>query len=209
MKHMKKLAAVLFMFVLLHGQCLAYVGGPFDPRNDATNVVGTYTAVMLPTSINDVRDEFEDDFAIPDEFARRSSIGIFSLSVPEAGPADGVVVIFDNGIFLEGTAAGFADPEGGELYAVLNVRRDRTVDGVELTQTGVGFVDGTITNDATGLFLVGLTRIEGIAEMAISNGFVDDLGNRLIDRVIRYAVDGVKQTNNTTDFTEEILGEGI
>jgi hypothetical protein len=107
---MKAILGVLLCYVFFASQCFAIQGGPGYPGTTGLNVVGTYSAILLPREAEGV-----------------NSLGLFTLTIPQTGLANGTVLVFTNGVSYSGTIQGLADPSTAQIYAVINANLLRTV----------------------------------------------------------------------------------
>jgi hypothetical protein len=205
---MKKLLSLLLTFVFLNAQAFAISGGP--KYDDATNVdiVGTYSGVLIPVDPTQgstaVSSSSSSSTLTPESI---NSMGIFTLGVPIAGPATGSFLAFTEGIIFSGTITAVGDPGKGTLNGLLEANYDYTLsffDGTTIQSLDVeAQVTGTLQAEIEALdsnissiqsLLLAIQRIEGEASMAVNLGFVDSDGKPVIDSIISFTVDGVKQS---------------
>jgi hypothetical protein len=210
---MRILLAVLLCFVLIQTECHALHAS--DGRGAPIDVVGTYAGVMLP---------FIEDEADPLAVGA-NAIAIFSLSVPQTGLATGAMLIFSEGRVFTGTINAFADPDRGTIRGILDATFDFTIsilvvtdpgpppataiEEVDVTATAVGQLSAEVLPPLVSPVVVvnpGLARLDGRANLDISQGLVDANNEPIITSSLEFIVDGVKQTieadaNTTTDFT--------
>jgi hypothetical protein len=210
---MRILLALLLCFVLLQTECHALHAS--DGRGAPIDVVGTYAGVMLPFTEEDVADPL---------VVAANAIALFSLSVPQTGLATGAMLIFSEGRVFTGTINAFADPDRGTIRGVLDATFDFTIsilvvtdpgpppataiEEVDVTATAVGQLSAQVLPQLLTRATVinpGLGRLEGRANLDISQGQVDADNEPIITNSLEFIVDGVKQTTEaegtTTDFT--------
>lgn len=211
---MKKVLSSLMAFVLLQAQSFALVGGPVFGGPATINVIGTFAGVLIPEESDDKTDLGKDNTSA-------ASIGLFSLGVPETGPAFGSAILFVDGAAFTGTIIGVADPSTARLRGIIDaastfVRRQTVQTGVDTNGQPIfevveshtfaqGSIDTTIFNFGTqqGPFpAAGTIRLAGTAEVDVFGKLEDD-GTPLVSNTTSYIVDGFKQseTATTVDLT--------
>lgn len=203
---MQKVLSLLMAFVLLEVQAHALSGGPVYGGAQGINVIGTYAGVLVP----------EDVPAGTGVIARSStSIGLFSLGVPEAGPATGGVVMFVEGTSFNGNLTGVADPGDGSFSAIIDAVSSYTiVDVIDQNQDGIldgeietnvfaqGNIDAQIVqllNTTASLFTTpGATRIAGSAAVDVFYLIDEVTGQPIINSTATYSIDGFKQSDTVS-----------
>lgn len=212
----KRVAAILFSLILLQVHAFALVGGPWG--NSTTNVYGTYSAVLFPTTVDDVND---------DEIIA-NSLGLFALVVGIEGISEGYAVLFVDGLTTVGPVVAIGDPDNGVINGLIETgvnlfytETSTTTDEDGNTTTEEQIIDylGTangafqaelVKTERTGNFNASTTqRIAGEAALQIdfdpySSGFP-----------MTYILDGYKSSSNIedpivppTDFGDQNLGGG-
>lgn len=190
---MKSLLGVLMCLVLITSQSFAVSGGP-DFSDDATavNTVGTYAGVLHAK-------RFE-----PDTGQRPNSIGLFTLSIPQTGLANGTALMFEQGQVYTGDIQGLADPDRAKLIAIISAtfpyittvptgevddNGNPVYETVTVSATASGRVKAQISQSAVLTSLAG-TRIKGKADiqysLTVNNPFSE----------IIYRVTGFKQSSD-------------
>jgi hypothetical protein len=174
---MNKVLSLLLAFVFLQTQSWALSGGPVFTSGAVgqTSLIGVYAGALIPSG-----DESSD--------GGTNGLGLFTLSVPEAGLGSGDFVYFSEGRTFTGTITGVADPDKGTLKGLLKGQFDIITDSIQIqddffgdaslvaTEPG-GFANGQIEADfvpgvsfgvsTSGIPFLGL-RIEGSATVEIS-----------------------------------------
>jgi hypothetical protein len=178
---MKILLAGLMCGLLTTLQCFAIDGGPVYPGGTAVLTTGTYAGVMLP-------DPVQSPFA--------NSIGLFSITIPQAGLGTGPFVVFTSGETYIGTVQGTADPDSGKLFALVNAtfpvievvpNPDGSSTSITFNAVASGQVKGLIRANPN-VFSTSAARITGSADVQFS------LTVNNIDDEIIYQVFGFRQT---------------
>jgi hypothetical protein len=219
---MKKVLSFLLSIVFLHAQTaplFAHRGGPENSDNNTANVdiVGTYSGTLIPD------DPIGSGTPNQDASETLNSLGLFNLGVPSSGPASGSFLIFTQGFIFTGTITAVGDPGKGTINGIvegsfdfLDFVRDAAgnpiIDamGQPVTATFTAVVRGTLEADVlqdasfdpTNLATQFNTfqRIAGRAEMGVI------LPGGTTNKILRYTVDGVKQS--TTAVTTALGGTG-
>lgn len=204
---MKKLFSLLLTFVFLNVQAMAISGGPKYDDQANVDIVGTYSGVLIPTDPTQGATSVSSGSGTALTPESINSMGIFTLGVPVAGPATGSFLAFTEGIIFSGTITAVGDPGKGTLNGLLEANYDYTLsffDGTTIQSLDVqAQVTGTLQAEIEALdsniasiqsLLLAIQRIEGTASMAVNLGFVDADGKPVIDSIITFTVDGVKQS---------------
>jgi len=208
---MQKVLSLLMATVLLQVQANALSGGPVFSSGEGLNVIGTYSGVLIPQDVND-----SVDLDIPTR-GSSASIGLFSLGVPEAGPAIGSSVMFVDGTAFIGNITGVVDPGNGSFQAIIDAestwtnvfRLDTDEDGeidatVETNSFAQGSIDARLTTFSTGAngFATGVssTRVAGSAAIDVFFRLNDD-GTPDVTTTATYTVDGFKQSDTVSQVT--------
>ncbi len=121
------LLASLMCLVLSIAQCFALKGGP-NYTGTTANIVGTFAGVMRETNAP-------------------NTLGLFSVSIPRTGFANGSVVLFVAGRSFVGTISGIGDPNRASLSAVVQTTTETTI--VLCTAAGTP-ATGTVSDRADG-----------------------------------------------------------
>lgn len=107
---MKKALSLLLAFMFLQVQMWALSGGPvLTPQT--SDLTGVYSGVMVAQSVTGAQ---------PSILSQTSSLGVWSLSVPIAGPTTGTTVIFQNNIVYTGTITAAADNRRRTIAGIIN-----------------------------------------------------------------------------------------
>jgi len=188
---------------------LGISGGDLFPT--ATNVVGTYGGVLMPTCAAcssgkqvPVRcnklDAFLNDNSgfgeCPAETCAANSQGIFSITVPASGLSDGTFVMFSQGRVFSGTIQGTADAGKERMSGVLHATYEFTVTNpnvtpptmTSITAEANGALNAKIANRST----KGI-RLSGLASLDVSEGKVNPDFTPLVDCHMSLSVTGFKQ----------------
>lgn len=214
--HMKKIFSLLLAFVFLQSQTWALSGGPNYFSSGGFSLTGVYAGVLTPS--------------IPATAgASASSIGLFSIAVPDTGLATGSLVVFVDGTSYVGTVTGVADPREGTLTGVIDAASTYTISTIIQTGTTAtgqpifttidtnifaqGNLQAEVTQDSSGVNqfnnsstpALGSTRLEGTAILDLFNQLDND-GSPIIDQTVTFEVDGYRQSETVTtaatiDFT--------
>lgn len=217
---MQKVLSLLMAFVLLQVQAHALSGGPVF-GGATLNVVGTYAGVLIPEDI-------DEELAIATTQRSSASIGLFSLGVPDVGPATGGVVVFVDGTSFNGNLTGVVDPGNGNFQAIIDAVSaysivfpvDTDGDGdIDATIDTAVFAQGSIDARIVSLVTGGnsfsstpatSTRLAGTASVDVFYLLEAD-GTPDVSNTATYAVDGFKQSDTvsqvTFDFGEFDFGD--
>jgi hypothetical protein len=211
---MKKILSFLLSVVFLHSQTVplyAKHGGP-DPvggqdSDGVVDLVGTYSGSLIP------EDPVAAGTPALDGSGVINSLGLFTLGIPVAGNGVGTFLVFTQGIQFDGTIVAIGDPSNASINGIVEGSYDfvdflydpagniildptgqpiiqnytATIRGILQAQVLPG--EGSTTVASTGLTQT-FQRIEGTAEMGI-------VFQGVTDSVLRYTVDGVKQSTAT------------
>lgn len=208
---MQKVLSLLMATVLLQVQAHALSGGPVFTNGQGLNVIGTYSGVLIPDDVND-----SVGLTIPTR-GSSASIGLFSLGVPDAGPAIGAAVMFVEGTAFTGNITGVVDPGNGNFQAIidaqsswtnvflLDTNNDGEIDStVETNSFAQGSIDARLTTFSSGgtSFSTGTssTRIAGSAAIDVFFRLNED-GTPDVTSTATYTVDGFKQSDTVSQVT--------
>jgi hypothetical protein len=170
---MKILLASLMCLVLGASQCFAIKGGP--QYGGSGSLVGTYAGVM------------EGEMG-------SNGLGIFTIGVPQTGLANGLFIIFQEGLFLNGTMQAVADGTKKKITALLHAEATRIeiIDG-EVNFTIVAVADGQMratvsdgNNFSSGRILAGTA--------VVNEHFPDPISNPPNDQT--YQISGFQQSGS-------------
>ena len=211
---MKKILPVLLCYVLSASQVLALSGGPVFTTG-AVNPTGRYSGVIEGlTETNDITGSAP---AIPGDTvgstttantSASNALGLFDLTVPNAGNATGTFILFQDGRIFTGTIMASADPDNDKLMGILEATYNFTLDTFDVTgaavssavtATAVGQINAKITPEV--LTSQGLGRLTGTANLEVSFGEVDSNLAPVIDRTSTFNVIGFKQSSTTSGTT--------
>ena len=138
---------------------------------------------------------------------RTEALGLFTLGVPMTGLASGTVVIFSRGRMFQGDISGFADPDGGNLFAIINTDFEFTrevSDGMggtvseNVDAAAKGVMTARIvepTFDRSSISFSNTTRITGSASIDFSEGQVQQDGSDVVLRTVKFFVSGVRRSS--------------
>ncbi len=198
---MKRILSFLLCIVFLKAQVLAHTGGPDSAESENIAITGTYSGVLIP------KDEESATPAVQGSEAM-NSLGIFTVGMPSSGLGDGTFLIFTQGTIFSGTMTAVGDPGKGSVSAIIegfftftDFVRDANGDPILVPGQGFqtqefavplrGTLEASVENAPAGDPLAFQTsnfgRISGTAELGVF------IGNT-VDRILRYKVDGVKQS---------------
>ena len=217
---MKKVLCFLLSIVFLHAQTaplFALRGGPnFDDQQNV-DIVGTYSGTLIPNR-NDGETPADDGDSI-------NSLGLFNLGVPSSGPATGTFIIFTQGFTFSGTMTAVGDPGKGSIQGILEGVYNFTdyvtdpVTGAIIQGPNGAPVTATFTSIVRGVLSAKVLQPPGFDPTSIAsllNSFLRLEGRATLgvirpggttNRVLRYTVDGVKQSS--TVATASVIGGGI
>ena len=191
---MNRVLSLLVAYVFLQTQAWALSGGPIYP-GQGTTLTGTYAGVLVP----DVPQTGTSLSGTPLP-ASITSIGLFSIGVPDVGIAQGALIFFVNGDAYSGTISGIADPGKGTFVGLIDATSnfflvDANFPGVNFQIFAAGNIAAEILNKGGSTPSVGSTRLEGTAVVNVSGGGPG------YDGVFTYLVDGYKQSDTATTTT--------
>ncbi|EDY17291.1 hypothetical protein CfE428DRAFT_5138 [Chthoniobacter flavus Ellin428] len=216
---MKKVLSLLVAFVFLQVQSWALSGGPVFLHNGNPSIIGTYGGVLIPQSSTSTPATLQP-----------ASIGIFSMSVPETGISAGVAIVFVNGVAFIGQIAGIGDGDKGTIQGLIAGESNFTVTigTQQFNINAQGSFKAKVIQGSSGAFTpapagsgngaasssssstpstsseVGSTnsaRLTGTAEIGTFFRVNTITGEPLIDVVVTYAIDGIKQNNVPANVT--------
>lgn len=199
---MKALLGSLLCLVLFASQCFAIKGGPVYPGRSIVTT-GTYSGALIPTAVDSsgvinpkLTEEITDN-----------SLGIFTVTVPAAGLANGTIGLFRNGYFYPGTIQGIVDPDSAFLIGVVNCTFSITFTSTTNATTGdtkdivitfnaSGEIDATVQANSL-QYSTATSRLSGegnitYATVGDAPGFDASGGNSY--GAIHYVLAGFKQT---------------
>lgn len=203
---MNRVLSILVLFVFLQTQAWALVGGPVYPTGTTTStssLTGTYAGVLVP----DVPQTGQSLSGQPIP-ASITSIGLFTVGVPDVGLAQGAIVFFVNGDAYSGTITGVADPGLGTLVGIIDAQSnfilfDPNNPTVNFRIFAAGNLQTTITGNAPVTTInAGATRVDGTAAVNVSGGGPG------YDGAFTYTVTGYKQSDTATIITTITTGGG-
>lgn len=192
---MNRVLSLLVAYVFLQTQAWALSGGPIYPGT-GTTLTGTYAGVLVP-DVPQTGNSLSGQ-PLPSNI---TSIGLFSVGVPDVGIASGALIFFVNGDSYSGTISGIADPGKGTFVGLVDaisnfILVDPNFPGVEFRIFAAGNIDAEILNKGgTNSSAPGSTRLEGTAVVNVSGG------GQGYDGVFTYLVDGYKQSDTATTTT--------
>lgn len=131
-----------------------------------------------------------------------SALGLFSLKVPTSGLATGAFMLFVDGEIFSGAINGSADPDNGQVRALLEgaftlnlpaANATGAVTQTSVTGMAVGQFNAQI-RASNSLTAGSLGRLTGMAGLDVGFGKVDSTTLQpVVARVITFTVDGYKQ----------------
>ena len=145
---MKKLLSLLMCYVFLQAETFALRGGPSGAGNSYLN--GTYSILLIQTSplfnINNVQVGT----------GAGNGLALVLLSVPQAGPATGSMLVFDaqTGDTFLGKSNGLSDPRTGTLTSLISGTQFLISAATTGGGTGTGTTVRTSTEIISGTMLV-------------------------------------------------------
>ncbi len=171
---MKIILASLMCLVLGASQCFAIKGGP--NYGGSGHIIGTYAGVMQGE-------------------LGTNGLGIFTISVPQTGLASGLFIIFQSGLFLNGTLQAVADGTQKQITALLHAEATKTeIFGGTVTIMTVAVADGQmVANVSTTNSLTSGTRLSGTA-VVNEHGPDDQIGDPMNDK--NYLISGFQQSSS-------------
>lgn len=196
---MKILVPVFILALVAVAPFQASARDPFAlPGRETVETQGTYSGVLIAD-----QSAAPDALVTAEDVQRTEALGLFSLGVPSTGLAVGNVVIFSRGRVFQGPMAGFADPDGGNVFAIINssFEFDLSIpfeDGFEtipVSASAKGVMTAQIRRPAFDRSSLGsTTRLTGSASLDFSDGRVDEDGGDIIVASISFIVSGVRQS---------------
>lgn len=211
---MKKVLSLLLSYAFLQAQTFAIGGGPSGGL-PIGSLVGTYSGVMIPDSQTN-----------PSPVQSSASIGLFSVSVPQAGLAQGSAVVFVNGIAYIGDMSAVADPKFATLVGIVEATSNNQVTTRVPTVDANGNIvyqdvttsiyaqgnieteiiaEGTPAADSTST--AGLLRLEGTATLDLYTSLNADATPDVINTVT-FQVEGFKQSDSVAGIGNGTGGAG-
>lgn len=215
---MKRILSFLLCIVLLKAQAFA-IHGNLEGTDSGTFITGTYSGTLIPEDADQGTRVF--NFTTGEQTGTMNSIGLFSLGMPDSGIGQGGFLIFTDGISYVGSITGVGDPGAGAITAVLEatydyvdfvrdasgnpvLSRDATTGAVTpVTANYTAAVRGSLSAEvisslssinALSAAQGNYGRISGSAETGSLYVGPNGGGELVTDKVVRYKVDGVKQS---------------
>lgn len=197
---MKILVPIFILALVAVAPFEASARDPFAlPGRETVETQGVYSGVLIAD-----QSAAPDALVTAEDVQRTEALGLFTLGVPSTGLAVGNVVIFSRGRVFEGSITGFADPDGGNLFAVISSffnfglsipNPDGGFDSIDVSASAKGVMTAQIRRPAFDRTSLGsTTRITGTASLDFSDGQVDAEGADIITRTIPFIVSGVRQS---------------
>jgi len=228
---MKRVLSFLLCIIFLKAQAFA-IRGPLEGSDSGTILLGTYSGTLIPEDADQGTRVI--DLQTGETTGTMNSIGLFTVAIPSAGIGTGSFLIFTEGRSYAGTITAVGDPGPGTLTGILEatyeytdfVRDDNgdliyqatTTNGTttiapvsDTFQAAVrGSLTAKVTSSITNLNTTAAQtgnfgRIEGKAETASVFTSPTGAGELVTDKVVRYKVDGVKQSI-TADAATQLQG---
>lgn len=223
---MKKVLSLLLAYIFLQTQTWALSGGPVFSSGSSVvlSVIGTYAGVLLPEEIDTegALGTGTPATATSDQDSTSTSIGLFSLGVPEAGPATGAMIVFVEGTAFNGNITGVVDPGTGVFRAIIDATSTYSI--ITLVPSGID-ASGNVTFNTVDTFVFaqgsmeadiislggggggfpappGSTRLEGFASIDIFSALEAD-NTPDVTTTARYSVEGFKQSETVNQATLE------
>lgn len=198
---MRIVLSLLVAFTLFQANCFALVGGPNYGGGDFNgSVVGTYAGTLLTTDIS-------GDLTAPVPVS--TTLGIFTISVPDTGAASGSVFIFQDGSSFQGSLAGIGDPGRGTISGIINAYR---IISASVTDTSSSF---TYDAKASGGFVANIgsssssysslyaARLSGQAQVEVKE--LDFTTFAFVSKGTEtYFIDGYRQSESTSTISTSI-----
>ena len=209
---MKTLLAFLLSFIICEAPVLAIHGGYTLGGNES--VTGTYAGVLLPINTQSLQTSGSGTGAIGNYGT--DSLGLFTLSVPNAGVGSGSIVIFSGANSASGNINALPDPNNNGSIIGVFVAQDydsliQDSDNVGVTfnvQQLIAQVNGSIeasienvpiSNSPTGIDLSG-TANGTFSTTGTNPDEVFFFGSNLVPVVqVTFAVDGFQQSSVATE----------
>jgi hypothetical protein len=209
MKLAHRVLALLIAFLLPATQVLAISGGPNDQSGSVTSILGTYSGVLIPQS---------DDTGVTDGNDTVNSIGIFSLGIPDRGPGEGSFLAFSEGFVFTGTIFAVSNPSKGKISGILQASYEYSVSStdstgavttVDVTAQVTGTLDAKVEENialALSTATVVPQELDGEARLAVSLGLIDAEGRPVINNVLIFAVEGIRQSIQVSSGDFAVVG---
>lgn len=201
---MKFLLAVLLSFIMMEAPVLA--AGYTLPG--ATNLVGSYAGVLIPTADNIISAASAVDVGT-------NSLGLFTLSLPSQGTGSGDAIIFSNGRTFTGSIQALQNPDPtssgiiGILSASFNYSLNETLTGtagetvstVTVTAQAQGSFDASVITDGESVGGQGLD-LDGTSVINVDQGMVSgSSGVPVVTEEVTFAIEGFEQSDVATTTT--------
>ena len=203
---MKTLLAILLSFIVSEAPVLAIHGG--YTLGGTESVTGTYAGVLIPTSSETLTTGTnQTNFG-------SNSLGLFTLSVPDAGVGSGSVVIFSGADQATGSVQALPDPATpGNIIGILTATAYATVlnyidvaGNYATEQVIVATANGaletsvgasSVSNSPTGVNLSGTADVTFATES--NNDFFFFGSNLQPSENVTYAVEGFQQSSSAAE----------
>jgi hypothetical protein len=197
---MKTILAILLGFLISETPVLAMHGYTLG---GTASVIGTYAGVLLPT---------QDTALAKGANFGANAIGLFTLSIPEAGIGTGAVYIFSGANQMTGTIVALPDPSTSNgIVGVINALGEIPVSTTN-NNNGLFFGTNTTTEQITGEANGGITasvvnatnsfsptglNLDGTANMTVTTATVNANGTTSLipTEAITFTVDGFQQSS--------------
>lgn len=205
---MKTVFPLLLCYALTITQTFALSGGPVF-GGSRVSTTGIYSGVLQgqeeidtttsgPTIPGDPIPTDPTVTGVPS-----NALGLFSLTVPTTNLATGAFMLFADGEIFSGTINGSADPDSGQLKALLDgtftfnlttFTSTGTTNTTAVTATALGQLTARVSA-SNALAATSLARLNGTASLQVSFGEVDVATLQpIIARTITFTVTGFKQS---------------
>jgi hypothetical protein len=219
---MKQILSFLLCIVLLKAQAFA-IHGPLEGSDSGVILVGTYSGTLIPIEAGQGTKVFDFDTGL--QTGNMNTIGLFTVALPTSGIGTGSFVIFTAGRSLAGTITAVGNPNEGSMTGILEAtftytdfQRD---DNYEIILPPValdreaavrGTIEADIISSVSNLTFASAQtanfgRLEGEAETGAMYLGPFGAGELVTDGIVRYKVDGVKQSL-TADAATQLAGLG-
>ena len=206
---MKRVLSFLLMIAFLQVNVFAKSGGPSIGGTSAP-ITGTYAGVLQPVVDGTTSNALVE--------LDTNALGLFSITIPFIGMAEGVCAIFNKGEIFTGRMTGVGDPDSGELNMVMEARAVRVISIQVAAGAGAALV-GNIDVVAVGRLVAQIEdsnsffsaqRIEGDAVLSsFDDANRNPDGTPILTGLIQFNVDGFKQTETPTPQGDIDLGVDI
>lgn len=228
---MKRILSFLLCIIFLKAQAFA-IHGPLEGADSGTILLGTYSGTLIPEDAD--QGTRVVDLQTGETKETLNSIGLFTVAIPSSGIGTGSFLIFTEGRSYAGTITAVGDPGPGTLTGILEATYEYTDflrdDNGDIIYEATVTNGTTTVTPASGTFQAAVRgslfakvnssisnlntlnaqtgnfgRIEGTAETASVFVSPDGAGELVTDKIVRYKVDGVKQSI-TADAATQLAG---